>query len=1282
MHSPGGSQEEELIVNGEEDIFNVKNIPIVISVETQSLLESEEQDLEETLKSAIAPAPVPNLFASAIRKRPSKTLQTSALPKQTSEPYEISQRLPYDYVVRLKPEVSYKMPQNLDAMGNSVTEFIKSFLPSTTECNAVRSEISSVLRTPCIYHVDTETTSSESLSTTKKAGSLEPVTQKYKKSFKIRIYRNPDGTVTEEKKIVEQSSTSNKGNINISDLYTSDEDETKFDDKYFNSLFKDIPDELDEDDLDFFVKNENQIYRPSSSRKTKSEKIHTSEPIANLQLKTSISSRVVSSNAENASNVNNLNVSYIHSDVKLSHPVKEEPKESDKEIEPKITDKVSKISSDAASLARKSKSERINDSAPMADLQLKTSISGKIISSKAENTNYDDLAVVSHIRSDIKPNRSVKEPTKEREKEIYSEIIDQVSKASSTIRSISTDKKQNVVTRSTSTDEISIKNEKTNTDFKFVQLDIIDTGKNIELKREIRREFDKLITKIGKKPSQKDFGKFCNIMYDKYGIQLMETQDDTEDRKKQLEQKRNNIEEIELKTLKDLGKEEQILQEILNRITLKTKDNVNEKKISNEVSSSKREPKSNDANLSVTGSLEQYGKKLLNTVEYVKEGVKNIFSRENSKFSAETAKGDKYATNEPDNTKIKEKQVFGGTDIDKEEYKGADVKSQGIKILDSSQSEDSIIKAVETFNKRGVQIWDSEDDPKGVVQSAITKFNKELRRPEHTTDNSSRKTEDTKTKYNKKQTKAKEVEEKPTFVIKEIEIIDQQNSKLIAPESTVQKDLRAFRSSSHPDKTTTDSDVTTKSERIAKEQMVTADNTKKEVVVLNDMLTANKEKHSEIRNLRSEPDKKSVSLPESEFCTESHLKTKIKRIKEKGREDKFELHSVYKEVSTSSQVSEISKIPSKQSSSTRKHAIVSVITQRECKDGSTIDLNVVKAESEECIRKIIICKKCLMALCGYIPSKIVEETEMSADCQLCRLKEKQKGALTFPNSNSSIIVEEASSFCYSSDEEGQVCVTPVLGYEKCYDKETWSDKYPCGRPKEDEKLVLFREDSDNKLEKDKEKITVTKLPVIPSSCTFGTNTHKVNDDVTRFVMTSSSGTFGSNIPDKPKVSNLLTESPAATIPNAAIAPTVATVSTEQNFAEILATSLKRLLGLEQNKIELPCASEELYDSYESEIFNVPRSPVCTREAATNTKTSTRYDVRCLRDFPPFKKGPKRDSESSKCGNSDMILDISRIKDFYLRTQSSNSLNNTVSKNKNICTKTENTKNDICKKKKR
>lgn len=1279
MHSPAGSQEEELIIYGEEDIFNVENIPRVMFVETQSVLvETEEQDLEEPLKSAVAPAPAPNLFASTIRNRPSRTLETSALPKQTSDLNVISQHLPYDYVLRLKPEGSYKMPQNLNVMGNSVTKFIKSFLPCTTEYDAVRSEISSVLRTPCIYHVDTETTtSSESSRTTKKAGSLEPLTQKFTKSVKIRTYRNPDGSVTEEKKIVEQSSTSNKGNINISDLYTSDEDETKFDDKYFNSLFKDIPNKLDEDDLDFFVKNEKQIYRPSSSRKTKSEKIHTSEPMANLQLKTSISSKVMSSNAENANNENNSNVSYVHSDVQRNHPVKEQPKESEKEIEPKITDKVSKISSDAASLSRKSKSERINASAPMADLQMKTSISGKVISSNAENANYDDRDVVSHIRSDIKPNRAVKEPPKEREKEIYSEIIDQVSKASSivTICSISTDKKHNVITRSTSTDGISIKNEKTNTNIKFVQLDIIDTGKNIELKREIRREFDKLITNMGKKPSQKHFAKFCYKMNDKYGIQLKETQDDTKDRKKQLEQKRNNMEEIEPNTLKDLAKEEQILQEILNRITSKTKNNVNEKKISREVKSSNIEPKSNDENLSITESLEQYGKKLLNTVEYIKEGVKNIFSRENSKTSAETAKGDKHVTNEPDNIKNQEKKIIGGIDINK----GGDVKSQGIKILDSSQSEDPIIKAVETFNKRGIQIWDSEDDPKGVVQSAITKFNEELRRPEHKTDNSTRKTEDTKITYNEEQTKAKEVEEKPKFLIKEIEIVDKQIPKLIAPESTVQTDLRAFRSSSHPDKTTTDSDVTTKSEGIANEQNQT--NTKKEVIVFNDMVSANKEKLTETRKLRSEPDKKSVSLPESEFSTESHLKTKIKRIKEKDREDIFELQSVYKEVSTSSHVSEISKIPSKQNSSPRKDDIVSVIKQEEGKVGSTIDLNVVKAESQECIRKIIICKKCLMALCGYIPPKIVEETEISADCQLCRLKEKQKGALIFPNSNSSITEEEAPSFYCSSDGESQVCV-PVLPYEKCYDKETWSDNYPCGRPKEDEKL-LFRDDSDNKPEKDKEKVTVRKFVVTPTLCTFGTNTHKVNDDVTGFVMTSSSSTFGPNIPDKPTVSNVLTELPAATVPTAVNAPPVVTVSTEQNFADILATSLKRLLGLEQKKIELPCVSEETNELCESVIFNLNRLSVCTREVATNTKTSTRYDVRCLRDFPPFKKGPgKRDSESSKCGTSDTISEISRMKDYYLRTQCSNSLDNTVNKYKDTCTKTKNTKSDICKKKKR
>lgn len=1338
MYSPAGSQEEELIIY-DDDIINIGNISIVTSIETQSVVvESEEQDLELSaisfvdtqLETDITPSSV-NLVASVNRNRTSKILKTSSLLKQTSEQYNLSQRLPYDDVIPLKPEVPYRMPQNLDAHENPVSEFIESFSPYTTEFNAIRPEISSVLRTPCIYHVDTGTSSSESSSTTKKTGSIKPVTQKYQRSVKIRTYHNPDGSVTEEKKIVEQTSTLNRGNININDLYTSDEDETKIDDMYFESLFKDVPNELDEDDLNFLDNNVIKINVPAVSRKTKSEKIHTGKPMADLQLKTSISGKVVSSLAENASNEDNSRVSYVnsdikrnpfknptkimdrfsekssngasfsrktksknintnapmtdpylktsisgkvvsskvenasyednsivsyvHSDIKRNRLAKERPKESEKEIQSMITDQISTKSSDGASISRKSKSEKINTSASMTEPQLKTVISGKVQRLKAGNGRYKDN-IVSNVHSDIKRDRPTKEL--ETDKEILSEILNRVSTASSidTNRSISANKKHNVVTRSTSTDAIMIKNEATNTDIKLEKSNIKETTHRIELKRQIREEFDNLLTKTGKKTSQKDFDKFSKKIYDKYRIQLMEMHHETDDRKS-LELKHNKPKEIESNTIKGLEKEEQMLQAILNTIRSKTKDGVNEQKRTGEDSYSEIEPKPNEANLSVKGSLEQYSKNLLATVEYIKEGVKSMFSRENSRLSPEIEKGGKDVINKLDEITIRAKETV--TNVDNKGSKIGDVKSQDINVLNSSQSDDSVLKAsVETFNKRGLQIWDSEDDPKGVVQSAIKKFNEERRQPETMAENRAKKLEDTKTKYNAIQTKSKE-ETKPNnegFLIKEIEIVDKQFSPRITPESNAHKEMRAFRSSSHPDKTTTDSDVTSKSEGIAKDQVVTAGNSKKEVTILNDMLEADKENVTDkIKLVQSELDKKSVILPTSEFSSESHLKTKIKRIKEKGRKDKFELHSVYKEVSTSSHGSEVSKLSSKQSSSIHKHDNIPV-TKQDNVEVPTIDLKDDKIQYNECERKIIICKKCLMALCGFIPSKIVEETEVCADCQLCRLKEKE--VLILPNSNS-YATEEAPSFTCSPDEERQICVNPVLPYEKCFDKQTWSETYPCGRPKEDQKLVNFRDASYNKSEQD-----------------------RVNDDVTKFVMTLSPCTSPPIISDNAMVS---------TVPTEPTVPTVSTVVTEQNFAEMLAKSLVRLLGIQKQKqtteMVSSCESEETYDSCESETFKTPCSTkVCTREAATNTKTSSRYDVRCLRDLPPFKKeksksNSKSDTDSNNFVNSDITLEMSRMRDPYLSTVSSNSLDDAFIRNKNTCTKTEQSKY-ICKKKKR
>lgn len=1307
MYSPPGSQEEELIIYDEkditDDIFNVENIPVITSVETPLVLvESEEQVLEEPvisfvdipLESALAATPFDNLVASAIKNTTSKT-------SQTSEQYKMPHSLPYEDVVSLKSEVLYIMPQNLDTIQNSDKKYIKYLSSYATKNDVVRPEISSVLRTPCIYHVDTEATSGESSSTTKKAGSLKSGTEKYQKSVKIRKYRNPDGSVTEEKKIVERSSTINKGNIN--DLYSSDEDETKFDDKYFDSLFKDVPNELDEDDLDFLVNTNNKEKKTSISRKTKSEKLRTSEPMADLQLKTSISGNIVSSEAEFVSNDDNSRIYYGHSDIRRNRPVKEFSKESEKEIQSKLMDQISKKSSDVASISRKSKSESINTSAPMSTPQLKTSISSKVVSSKTDNstykdnsvvsnahsdinrnrpvtqlskdsekiikpeiidqfsktsshatihsipvnnkqnvltrstsadakmikneatTTYNDNSVVSYVRSDINRNHPVSQIPKDSEKKIQSEILGQISKTShATIHSISANKKQNVVTRSTSADATIIKNEATNTDIKLE-----DTAHNTNLKRKIREEYNKLITKTGKNPNEKDFNIFSKEMYDKYGIQLNEMQDNTGDMKKPLEQKANTTEEFETKALKELEKEEEILHEILNGIRSETKDVVNRKRQGREDTIREMESKSNNTNLSVKVFLDQSSNKPLNTEENIKEEKNITLSRENLRFSAQIEKDDKNVINNPDYTNEQNKKIIGSDEI-YEVPKRGDVKMQGIKILDSSQSDNSVAKtAVEMFNKHQVQIWDSEDDPKGVVQSAVNKFNEEQTRPQNITDSRATKLEETKTRYIENETKLKE-EDKPTFIIKEIEIVDKQVPIKMTLESSVERELRAFKSP-HPDKITTDSDVTSKSERIIKEQFLTAGNSKKAATMSNDTMTAHEVK-------RSESIKKVVSLPEPEISTESHLKAKITRIKENNRQETFELHSVYKEISTSSQVSEVSKLPSKQSSSTRRDDNISVIKQEESEVDTTIAMNDVNVESDERGRKIIICKNCLMALCGFIPSKIVEETKVSADCQLCRLKEKQIVALR--NSNCSDTTEETASFSCISDGEGQVCVPPVLPSIKCYDKETRSNKYPCGRPKEDQKLVFFRDASRNEVEQD-----------------------VINDDVTNFDITSSPHT---SVLDKPTVSNALIEPIVATV----------TASTEQNFVEMVAKSLIRLLGMEQKnqttEMVSPCESVEMYESCESETFDVPCSPkICTQEAATNTKISSRYDVRCLRDLPPFKKGlVKCDAESNKCVNSDITLEITRNRELRLKSESSHSLDNTCYRNKNTSTKTE------------
>lgn len=1252
MYSPPGSQEEELIIYDEkdiiDDIINVANIPIVTSIETQTVLVgSNEEDYAiafvDVPLEAPSPTPFVNLVASAIKSITLKTLKPSAPLKQTSEPYQIPQSSSYEDVVSLKPEVLRNMSQNRDAIHNRVEKHMKPFSSLTTTNDAVRPEISSVLRTPCIYHVDTETKSSES-SSTKKAGSLQPGTHKYQKSLKIRTYRNPDGSVTEEKKIVERSSTLKKGNLN--DLYTSDEDDTKFDDKYFESLFKNAPNELLEDDLDFLVNTKNKTNGVSISRQTKSEKLNT---------------KVVSSEAENVSNENDSSIDYAHSDIKRNHPIKRSSEEIEKEMQSKVIDLILKKSSDEALISRKSKSESINSSAPMSGPQLKISISGQVVSSKAENSNYIDNSVVSYVHSDIKRKRPVKQISKESEKKNQSEFIDQFSKTSSiaTTNSMPASKKQNVVTRSTSADAKMLRNEATNTDTKFEKLNMKDIAYNTNLKKKIREEFNKVLTKIGKKPNDKDYDNFSKEMYDKYGIQLNKMQDNTGDSEKPLEQKVNKIEEIESKALKGSEKEKEILQEILNRLKLKNKEIINEKIHSKEENISKIVRKSNNATLSVKESLEQLSKKPLNTPESNKEGMKKILSRESLRFFLEIEKDGNYEMNQPDNIKVTDTETIRRVKTYKEASKRGDVKTQGIKILDSDQSENLVIKAaIEMFNKHPIKICDSEDDPKGVVQSAVNKFNKEPRRPENMVKNKARKLDDTKTTYDEKQNKPKEG--KPTFVIKEIEIVDKQIPTKMALESTVQRELRAFRSS-HPDKITTDSDVTSKSEGIIKEQLITADNDKKEVTMLNDIMTAHEENLNEkVKRVRSESDKKSVSIPESEFSSESHLKTKITRIKEKGRPDKFELHSVYKEVSTSSQVSEISKLPSKQSSSTRRDDSVSATKQEEGKVDTTSAVKNIKIESDERARKIIICKKCLMALCGFIPSKIVEETEVSADCQLCRLKEKQKVALS--KSNSSDTTEETPSFSHSSNRKGQACVPPVSPSIKCYGEDTWSETYPCGRPKEDQKLVLFRDGFCNEPEQG-----------------------VIDDDVTKFDMISSPSASAPPIPDKPTVFNAQTEPSVATVPTVVTGPTVATIPTEQNFAEMVAKSLIRLLGIEQKKqtSEMLSSREsvEMYESCESETFDVPCSTkICTREAATNTKPSSRYDVRCLRDLPPFKKGlAKRDTENKKCVTSDITVEIARMRDLHMKSVSSSSLDNTCNRNKNTSTKTKNSKY-ICKKK--
>ncbi|XP_026316253.1 uncharacterized protein LOC113227530 [Hyposmocoma kahamanoa] len=952
MHSPAGSKEEQLIVY-DEDIFN-DNIPIVdTSTETQSVLfESEEQDLEELAISFVDVPLESALYTSKIENGTSRQLRTSVFLKHTSEPYEMFQRLPYD---EIKLEVPYKMPKNIDAVKNPVSKFNESFSQYTTVNDAIKPEISFVLRTPCIYHVDTETTSNDSSSSTKRPNSLKPVTQKYEKSVKIRTYRNPDGSVTEEKKITEHSSTLNNSNIGKSALYASDEDDTKFDDKYFNSLFKDVTNEFIEDNLNFLTNKEKQMNRASSSKKSKSEKIHTSEPMAELKLKTSISSKVVSSNAENASNEVSSSVSNVHPDIKRNRPVKGHFKESEKEVQSKISDEVSNKFSDMSLFSRIFKSKRTNATAPMVNPQLKTSISDKIVSVKAKNANYENVS------NDINFNRTVKERPKEVQKETRIEIIDQVSKASSivTIHSKNVDMKNNIVTESASINGITFKNKATNTDIKCGQLHMKEIAQNFELKIKIREEFDKVISNTGKKPSQKDFGKFCKKIYDKYGIYLKETQVDTHDSKNPLKLKVNNIEEIESNALKELEREGQILQEILNRIRSNTKVSVNQEKHSREDSITKIEHKSKDDNLSVKEYIEQCG---------------------------------------------------------------------------------------------------TLCDATGIV--------------------------------------------------------GQQISTKIAPEPTSQKELRAF----HPDKTSTDSDVTSKSERITKEHAVISGDSKVEMT-LNDVFTADKEKLTEKRKaVQSEKDKNSVILPESEFSTQSHLKSKIKRIKEKGRPDKLELHSVYKEVSTTTQVSEISKLPSKERNSIQREDNVFVNKQEESEVDSTIDLKQIKAESEEFKRKIFICKKCLMALSGFIPSNIVEETEISADCQLCGRKEKQTGALILPNCNSSVTAEVSPSFTYSFDGKSQVNDTPGLSHNKCYDKKTWSEKYPCRRPHEDQKLIQTWSEKYPCRTPNEDQKLVSYNKVDES---------KVNDDVRKFVINDDDGKFVTTSnpckSDKPAVSTVTTE---------------------------------------------------------------------------------------------------------------------------------------------------------------
>lgn len=1232
MHSPPGSQEEELIIY-DEDITNLENIPLVTSMETQSeLVEAEDQNSEEP---AISFVDMP--FESALATS-SSTLKTSDFPKQTSESNEMFQRLPHDYIVPSK--LSLKMSQNTDTTEHSINEFIESFSPYTTENDTVKPEISFDLKTPYIFYVDTDTTASNSSSATKKSGSINPFTQKYKKSVKIRTYRNPDGSVTEEKKIVEHNLTSSKGNVDKSALYSSDEDDIKFDDKYFDSMFNEMPSEFVEDDFNFLPNKKKRINCGSCSRKTKSEKIQIREPMADLQLKTSISNKVVSPKADNASNESHWSVSYAHSDIKQSRPGKEYCKEIEKVLQ-------YNKSSDTTLISRKCKSEKINTNSLVANTQLKTSISNKVVSTKIENEN-DDVPLRG-ILNDIKLNSE--KSRKGIEKEIQLETNDRDLQTSSiaTIRSKSVNKKDNIVTRSTSIDEIPIKNEATITD----QSNMSETTQILELKKKIKEEFDKLISRTGKKPGQTHFDKFCRKIYEKHGIQLKQIQPNMNDSKKPLEQKPNDIEGIEANTLKDSEREIQVLQEILNRIKLRTKVDVKEEQYNSD-SINKIEPKSEDATSSVRESLEQYGNKLLNAMEYIKEGVINMFSRENSKHSARIEKSGNGVISKPDNIKTREKKAFGSTEI--EEHKGGNVKSHGVKILDSSLSEDSIIKtAVEKFNKRGIQIWDSEDDPEGVVQSAISKFNEEQRRPENMKENIPKKREDPKKTFKEKQSKPKE-EKKPIFVIKEIEIVDKHISTKIIPESTAQKELRAFRSS-HPDKTTTDSDVTSKSEGYTREEVTyqRTDNSKGEVTMLNDTFAADEEKLDEQRKtVQSEQDKKSVSIPGSETSTKSHFKGKITRIKQKGHPDKVELQSVYKEVSTSSHVSEASKLAPKQSSSVQKDGNVfvtkqeeskddgvSVIKQEESKDDnisvtvekeskddnvsltkqknskvdSAIDLKQMKAKSEECKRKIIICEKCLMALSGFIPAKIVKETKVSADCQLCCMKEKQKEALKMPICSDFVIAEEDSSFSSSSDS----CC-----------KDTWNEKYPCCIPYKDQKLVAFHDTSYNK--------------ILES---------KVND---KFVTTPNPSTF---IPGKPGVSTAPTEPKVATVP---------TASSEHSFAEMLVKSFARLLGIEQYRkqepekqtiaMESPCQSQEICDSYESETSDTPCPNKCTREAATSTKSSTRYDVRHLRDFPPFKKGlVKNDSGCSKCIDSDIALDIARTKDVLLGLESSDSLEN-------------------------